>query len=103
MNYIPAGFLLLKRCVLEKMIIVHSDTYYKPKDESMPDGYCLFNTEVRGQEFWGEDYVFCRKAREAGFDIWVDPLIEFDHAGVRGKLLQVLTNDKEKAMELKYS
>jgi hypothetical protein len=30
--------------------------------------------------------------REAGIDIWVDPLIEFDHAGERGCLTQVLAN-----------
>ncbi len=97
MEYIPAGFMLLKRKVLEEMVKHFSDLYFKPQDEKLPSGYCLFNTEVMNGEFWGEDYVFCRRAREAGFDIWVDPLIEFDHAGIRGSLLQVLTDDRSKS------
>lgn len=94
MDYIPAGFMLIKREVIEKMHIVHKDRYFKPKQGNEPDGYALFHTEVYEGEFWGEDFIFCRLAREAGFEIWTDPLIEFDHAGVRGMLAQVLTNEK---------
>jgi hypothetical protein len=60
--------------------------------------YCFFDTEVYDGEFWGEDYVFCRRVREAGFDIYVDPLIEFDHAGTVGSLIEILTTDKDKAL-----
>ena len=95
MEYVSAGFMLLKRQMLEKMIEVHKDTYYEPKDTSMKAGYCLFNTEVWNREFWGEDFIFCKRVHEAGFDIWVDPFIEFDHCGVRGVLTQVLTDKKE--------
>jgi len=97
MNYIPAGFMLIKRCVIEKMIQFFSHLYFEPKNDKYKheNGYCLFNTEVRDGEFWGEDYVFCRRVREAGFEIFVDPLIEFDHAGVRGCFMQILTDKKE--------
>lgn len=97
MNYIPAGFMLIKRHVIERMTAHFSHLYFEPKhqDYKMENGYCLFNTEVVDGEFWGEDYVFSRRVREAGFDIWVDPLIEFDHAGTRGSMLQVLTDKKE--------
>jgi hypothetical protein len=94
MEYIPAGFMLLKRHVLEKVIEMNPDLYFKPKDPNAPDGHALFNTEVFEGEFWGEDYVFCRRARECGFKIYVDPLIEFDHAGIRGILLNALTDKK---------
>lgn len=93
MDYIPAGFMLIKREVIEKMMEVHKDRYFKPKDPKGEDGYALFNTEIYEGEFWGEDFVFCRLAREAGFDIWVDPAIEFDHNGTRGMLTSILTND----------
>lgn len=97
MNYIPSGFMLIKRHVIERMTAHFSHLYFEPKhkDFKHENGYCLFNTEVVEGEFWGEDYVFSRRAREAGFDIWVDPLIEFDHAGTRGALIQALTNKKE--------
>jgi hypothetical protein len=92
MEYIPAGFMLLKRSVLEKMIAKFPETEFVPKDKVSPSGHCLFNTEVWDGEFWGEDYVFCRRAREAGIDIWVDPLIQFDHNGVVGCMTSVLTD-----------
>lgn len=99
MKYIPAGFMLIKRHVIEKLHEVFSYEYFKPKDpeQADEDGVCIFNTEVRDGEFWGEDFVFCRKIRECGFDIWVDPLIEFDHNGTRGQMAACLTNDPEKA------
>src|SRR5271166_2900461 len=77
MEYIPAGFMLLKREAIQKMIDKFPELYFEPKAEAMKHakGYCLFNTEVLDGEFWGEDYVFCRRAREAGVEIWVDPMI----------------------------
>lgn len=103
MNYIPAGFMLIKRHVIEKLHEVFSNQYFKPKDPSQEDqdGYCIFNTEVKDGEFWGEDFVFCRRIRECGFDIWVDPQIEFDHNGVRGQMANCLTNDPNKARIVK--
>lgn len=96
MNYIPSGFMLIKRHVIERMTEHFSHLYFEPKhrDFKHENGHCLFNTEVVDGEFWGEDYVFSRRVREAGFEIWVDPLIEFDHAGTRGALIQALTNKK---------
>jgi hypothetical protein len=57
----------------------------------------LFALEVYEGEFWGEDYVFCRRAAEAGVDIWVDPMIEFNHAGIEGRLFDALTTNPEEA------
>jgi hypothetical protein len=96
MEYIPAGFMLIARSAIEKMRDKHPDLYYEPKDKrNNPEpGYCFFNTEVWQGEFWGEDFVFCRKAREAGVEIWVDPLIQFDHAGTVGALYECLTQQQ---------
>jgi hypothetical protein len=98
MEYIPSGFMLISRSVIEKMRNKFPELYYKPKNVDVNDpspGYCFFNTEVWEGEFWGEDYVFCRRAREAGIDIWVDPLIQFDHAGIIGMLIDALTLQQE--------
>jgi hypothetical protein len=96
MQYIPAGFMLMKRSVIEKMREKFPELYYEPKAESLKfaKGWYFFATEVWEGEFWGEDYVFCRRARQCGVDILVDPLIEFDHAGTRGMLMQTLTDKK---------
>jgi hypothetical protein len=97
MLYVPAGFMIIKRSVIEKMRNKFPELYYCPKDprnKELP-GYCFFNTEVWEGEFWGEDYTFCRRAREVGVDIWCDPLIEFDHAGDRGIMLSTLRNKND--------
>lgn len=99
MQYIPAGFMLIKRSVVEKLIAHFPELYFEPKDpeKASQNAYCFFNTEVWEGEFWGEDYVFCRRCREAGVDIWVDPFIQFDHDGTIGMLIERLTTDPNKA------
>lgn len=93
MEYIPAGFMLLKRSAIEKMRNYYPELYYSPKDKrnQSESTFCLFNTEVHDGEFWGEDYVFCRRAREAGIDIWIDPFIQFDHDGTIGMFHEAIT------------
>lgn len=100
MEYVPAGFMMITKHVIKAMRQKHPDLYFEPKhknDTNPASGYCFFNTEVWQGEFWGEDYVFCRKAREAGIDLWVDPTIPLNHAGQTGALIQVLTTDPARA------
>lgn len=97
MECIPAGFMLIKREVIQKMMDDNQDRYYKPKQNNGPDGFALFNTELFDGEFWGEDFIFCKLVAKSGFKIWVDPMIQFDHDGNIGCLAQVMTNKKEEA------
>ncbi len=102
MQYIPAGFMLIKRNVIETIREDNPQLYFEPKykSEHSSCGYMLFNTELMDGEFWGEDYVFCKILHKSGFDIWCDPLIQFDHAGVIGMLAEVLTDDASKAQKI---
>lgn len=102
MQYTPAGFMLIKRSVLEKMRKHHPTLYFESKHDpsSHAKGYCFFNTEVWEGEFWGEDYYFCRKAREANVKIWADPFIQFDHDGVIGTLTEALTGNKDECLKI---
>jgi hypothetical protein len=92
MQAVPAGFMLISRSAIEKMRKHFSDLYYAPKDprENSESTFALFNTELIDGQFWGEDYVFCLRAIEAGIEIWADPLIQFDHAGTVGALYEIL-------------
>ena len=101
MEYVPAGFMMLKRNTLQKMIDFFPELYYEPKDESLKHtrGHCLFDTEIWDGEFWGEDYVFCRRARKCGFKIWIDPTIKLDHAGVCGAFIECLTDQPQNMKE----
>lgn len=97
-EYIPSGFILLSRSLIEKMRNKFPELYFESKNKesiNANSGYCFFDTEVWEGEFWGEDYVFCRRAREAGAEIWVDPLIQFDHAGTVGMLIQILSQSPD--------
>jgi hypothetical protein len=66
MQRIPTGCLLIKMSVFEKLT--------RP--------YFRFETDSEGA-IVGEDYVFCDRAREAGFHIWCDVTIsrELGHLG----------------------
>lgn len=97
MEYIPAGFMLIKKEAMQKLYDHHAHLKYAPKEGDGNKGVMLFNTELIDGEFWGEDYVFCKRVREAGIEIWVDPEIQFDHAGVVGSFVECLTNDKSKS------
>jgi len=92
MEAVPAGFMLISRNAIKKMRQHFPELYYAPKDprDDSESTYALFNTELIDGQFWGEDYVFCKRAVEAGIDIWVDPLIQFDHAGTIGTLIETL-------------
>lgn len=94
MEAVPAGFMLISRDAIKKMRKAHPNLYYAPKDprDLSESTYMLFNTELIDGQFWGEDYVFCKRAHEAGIDIWADPLIQFDHAGTIGMLAEILTD-----------
>lgn len=99
MEFICAGFMILSRHCVEKIIADHPETEFAPKDGLSPSGHALFNTEVVDKEFWGEDYVFCRRARESGFKIWIHPMIQFNHAGNIGSFWELLTQNKEEAQK----
>lgn len=80
-NQIAGGFLRIKRGVVERLAS-ESPTYgvVQPDGSSMAV-FDVFDRGVIDGEFVGEDTYFCRKALAAGFDIWVDPNIEFHHRG----------------------
>lgn len=58
------GFMLIKMSVFDKL--------KKP--------YFFFEYKD-GDNFIGEDIYFCKMARKAGFDIWIDPRIPVRHYG----------------------
>lgn len=104
MECVPAGFMLIKREAILKMQEHHKDLYFCPTGAPETEGnYCLFDTGVVNGEFWGEDYIFCNRAREAGIDIWTDMTIEFDHDGTVGRLMSVITNKKSESLEVSKS
>jgi len=67
MRHMPTGCLLIRMAVFERL----SRPYFR-----------FLHDEATGDIF-GEDYVFCDRARAAGFSIWCDTLLsqEIGHIG----------------------
>lgn len=79
---VPMGFARLTRSAIDRLIAANPDKMYL--HESAKDLVChlLFDLEFRDNQYWGEDYVFCRKFREAGGKIYIiDPETELTHIG----------------------
>jgi hypothetical protein len=91
---VPAGFVMVTKKCIETMQKALPELYYKGIDIDgiEEDGYVFFNTELEDGKFWGEDYVFCRRATKSGINIWCDPSIYFNHAGTHGRLSDILTD-----------
>jgi hypothetical protein len=43
----------------------------------------VFDFKVTREGYIGEDFLFCDRAREAGYEVWVDPSITLGHMGVQ--------------------
>lgn len=73
-DYAGTGFMMIKRAVYEKL---------QPETYMGPDGRvsAFYMTPIHNDGFESEDYHFCRKAREAGFKIMMDPSIKLGHIG----------------------
>lgn len=80
---LPGGFMLVKREVIERMTAARK-AY---KCAALPWGAMkvapLYTRDMQEDGYTGEDIMFCRRAKEAGFSAWLDPDISFTHTGVK--------------------
>lgn len=78
---ITSGFTLIKRNVFDEMeskLNIRSSEGLK----FFFDTGFLFEDDPR---WYGEDRSFCRRARECGLKMWIEPYIMFAHIGLQGK------------------
>lgn len=75
-DYAGTGFMCIKRGVLEKLCET-AETYEGQNGKV----HALYMTPINNNGFESEDYHFCRKAREAGFKIMMDPTVRLKHWG----------------------
>lgn len=80
-NRIGTGFMMIKRYVLEKLIADHPEWVYETKPDEGGSAYAVFDFAILNGKYTGEDYLFCDRAREAGFEVWVDVEISLPHVG----------------------
>lgn len=78
-NRVGTGFMLIKRHVFETLIAQHPEWEYVTKGEET--AFAVFDQGVHEGKYVGEDYLFCDRARKAGFECWVDVEISLPHVG----------------------
>ncbi|MDD3183088.1 MAG: hypothetical protein PHD48_09840 [Alphaproteobacteria bacterium] len=88
-TYAGTGFMLMKRCVAERMAASYADTKYKaaqtypiPKHQSQ-NLYNLFDCIVdpETKTYLSEDFTFCHRWRKIGGKIWLDRQTKLTHIG----------------------
>jgi hypothetical protein len=79
---VATAFMLIRREVFEQMMAAHPEWVYKDQrsDRMIP---CLFDFKLTEEGYMGEDFLFCDRARELGFEVWIDPTIKLGHMGVQ--------------------
>jgi cellulose synthase/poly-beta-1,6-N-acetylglucosamine synthase-like glycosyltransferase len=79
---VATAFMLVRREVFEQMSEAHPEwSYYDTRSDRMLNA--MFDFLVTDEGYIGEDFLFCDRARELGFEVWVDPTITLGHMGVQ--------------------
>jgi hypothetical protein len=85
-EYLPTGFMRIKRGVIEKMQEGYPELKYTHsvvETVAAPrSGYDFFNMgNQEGKQWLTEDYAFCHRWKKLGGRLWVYPNIRFEHIG----------------------
>jgi hypothetical protein len=87
----PTGFMRISRSAIEKMVEANKHRQFRGQNHP-PDAVpytILFERTYEDGHRWSGDYAFCRKWRELGGKVYVDPEMDFAHVGAkewRGRL-----------------
>jgi hypothetical protein len=77
---VATAFMMIKRKVLEDLVEKNPQWKYWD-DRSGRWLSAVFDFMVKDDSYVGEDYLFCDRAREIGYEVWVDPTIKLGHMG----------------------
>lgn len=75
---VPTGFLKIRRNVLERLFA--ESPQYRPNSQEDTASLIFERDIINGKRMSG-DYNFCRKARESGYKVYVNPSIWMEHMG----------------------
>ncbi len=80
---VPAGFMCMSRAMLERMTAQYADTQFHCDAAPNSTAYDLFGPYRIGRVKFGEDYSFCKRWRDIGGKVWIDPEIRMGHCGYK--------------------
>lgn len=79
---VATAFMWVNRKVFEDLINAHPEWDYFDKRAGKTLN-AVFDFKVEPEGYMGEDFLFCNRAREQGYEVWVDPSITLGHMGVQ--------------------
>jgi len=78
---VATAFMLVRREVFEKLSAAHPEwDYYDTKTGRTLS--CIFDFKLSDEGYIGEDFLFCDRARDLGYGVWIDPTIKLGHMGI---------------------
>lgn len=86
-QFLPTGFLRIRRNALEAMVKHYEHLRYKDDDANGGYAHALFwfdlhpDPDTGEMTVWGEDFTFCRRWRDMGGQVFLDTLLRFKHMG----------------------
>lgn len=96
-RHLATGFMMIKRSVIEKMILMYPETKYvddtgfiQPEKSTMT--YALFDGGVIDNHYFSEDWMFCHRWTNIGGTIWADISIDLIHIGTEQYCGSLMTN-----------
>jgi hypothetical protein len=79
---VATAFMMIRREVFEKLRDAHPEWVYHDEKKQGDEMVAFFDFALKDGQYIGEDYLFCDRAREQGFEVWIDPTIKLGHMGV---------------------
>lgn len=79
---VATAFMLVRREVFETLVNTHPEWSYEDT-RSNKTLSAVFDFKLTSEGYMGEDFLFCDRARAAGFEVWIDPTIKLGHMGVQ--------------------
>jgi hypothetical protein len=79
---VATGFMMIQKQVFTKLAEMHPEWLHQDNMNPEEKLYSFFDFKCTPEGYIGEDFLFCDRAREAGFSAWIDPTIKLGHMGI---------------------
>lgn len=79
---VATAFMWVRREVFETLVKNHPErSYTDPRVDGVLNA--VFDFKLTEEGYMGEDFLFCDRTREIGYEVWIDPTITLGHMGVQ--------------------
>jgi len=79
---VATAFMIIRRDVFTQLKDAHPEWVYHDEKKVGDEMIAFFDFALKDGNYIGEDFLFCDRARELGFEVWIDPTIKLGHMGV---------------------